>query len=174
MFKKIINIWRKEISNDEIIKIEDEFLEHVIDYLKINSLKINDSNISMLQRDLIIKEMDLTVKILNNLYKFRRNKAFLEIIDKEEVNLNVVTILEKEFYLEILSKLRVEFINFEEQARIGAREKELTIVRFVNNIPQFLGIDLKTYGPYEADDIATIPRRNAVVLSQRDICIILE
>lgn len=174
MLKKIINIWKKEIINDEITKIENELLEQVIDYLKVNSLKINNSNTNVLQRELTIKEMDLIVKILNNLYKIRCDKVFLEIMDKGKINVNAVTMLEKESYLEIINKLKTEFINLEEQIKISIKEKGLTIVRFISNISQFLGIDLKPYGPYEAEDVATIPIRNAVVLSQKGICIMLE
>jgi hypothetical protein len=116
----------------------------------------------------------LAVKILNNFYRFRRDKAFLEIIDEEKLNVDAVSVFEKEFYLEILDKLKAEFINLEEQVKIDVGDKELTTVRFLDSIPQFLGIDLKTYGPYKVEDVAAIPRRNATILSQKGICIILK
>lgn len=174
MFKKVISIWKREVINDGITKIESEFLEQVIDYLKINSLKISNSNTNVLQRELTIREMNLIVKILNNLHKIRCNKVFLEIMDKGEINTNAVTVFEKESYMEILNRLKTEFINLEEQIKISIKEKGLTIVRFLSSISQFLGIDLKPYGPYEAEDVATIPIRNAVILSQKGVCIMLE
>ncbi len=174
MLKKIIDIWKREISNDEISKIDDELLERIIDYLKTSSLKINAPNTTILQHKLIIEEMNLVIKILNNFYKFRKSKAFLEIIDKEALNINAISMLEREFYLKVLDKLKTESIDLEEQVKTSIEDKELAIVRFLSSITQFLGVDLKTYGPYEIEDIAAIPRRNAIVLSQRGICIILK
>ncbi|MEM1545002.1 MAG: hypothetical protein QXY40_04910 [Candidatus Methanomethylicia archaeon] len=174
MLKKIIDTWKREISSDEIIRIENELLEHIIDYFKTSSLKINDPNTTALQHKLTTEEINLAIKILNNFYKFRRSKVFLEIIDEETLNVNAISMPEKEFYLEILDKLKTEFINLEEQVKISIGDKELTTVRFISSIPQFLGIDLRTYGPYEVEDVAAIPRRNAIILSQKGICIILK
>ena len=38
------------------------------------------------------------------------------------------------------------------------------LVRFLQSVPQFLGEDLNTYGPYEAEDIANLPMRVSEVL----------
>jgi len=174
MFKKMIITWKREISNDEISKIENGLLEHIIDYLKTSSLKVNNLNTTELQRNLIIEEINLTIKILNNFYRFRRGKFFLGIIDEEKLNINAISTLEREFYLEVLDKLKAEFINLEEQVKINVGDKELTTVRFLGSISQFLGIDLKTYGPYEVEDVAAIPKRNATILSQKGICTIIK
>lgn len=37
-------------------------------------------------------------------------------------------------------------------------------VRFLQEIPEFVGIDLKDYGPFKPNDTAEIPLENAILL----------
>lgn len=47
-------------------------------------------------------------------------------------------------------------------------ESELVRVEAVEAIPAFLGIDLKSYGPYSRGETAAVPRENAAVLFQHN------
>ncbi|UCD97030.1 MAG: hypothetical protein JSV35_02975, partial [Candidatus Bathyarchaeota archaeon] len=44
-----------------------------------------------------------------------------------------------------------------------------TMVRFTKGTPEFVGVDLKPYGPFEPEDVATLPRESAKILMQQDI-----
>jgi DNA replication initiation complex subunit (GINS family) len=39
-----------------------------------------------------------------------------------------------------------------------------TLIRFINKAPPLVGLDLKSYGPFEENDIANIPFQNAIIL----------
>ena len=45
---------------------------------------------------------------------------------------------------------------------------KLVAVRFLQNIDEFVGADLEKYGPFRAEDIATIPYENAQALTGKD------
>ena len=38
------------------------------------------------------------------------------------------------------------------------------VIRFLKNTPPLVGIDLKNYGPFNADDLANMPYKNAIIL----------
>jgi DNA replication initiation complex subunit (GINS family) len=38
------------------------------------------------------------------------------------------------------------------------------VIRFLKNTPPLVGIDLKNYGPFDADDLANMPYKNAIIL----------
>ena len=38
---------------------------------------------------------------------------------------------------------------------------KLTILRFLQPVLAFIGVDMKTYGPFQKEDVATVPARNA-------------
>ena len=40
-------------------------------------------------------------------------------------------------------------------------------VACLQNLPQFVGIDMGYYGPYQPGDIATVPEENAKVLAEK-------
>lgn len=49
-------------------------------------------------------------------------------------------------------------------AYVGGDSKDTLLVRFVHPVPKFLGKDLEIYGPFEAEDIANLPRQIADIL----------
>jgi len=44
----------------------------------------------------------------------------------------------------------------------------LLLVRFVADHPQLVGVDLKTYGPFRADDLAMLPAENARLMIRKN------
>lgn len=56
-----------------------------------------------------------------------------------------------------------------ETAKIQPPQNDrLIVVRFLQDIPAFVGIDGETYGPFQADDVATIPEIQAKGLFRKD------
>jgi DNA replication initiation complex subunit (GINS family) len=47
-------------------------------------------------------------------------------------------------------------------------EPQYLFVRFKTDLPQIIGVDSKTYGPFKKEDVATLPRENALPLIKRD------
>jgi DNA replication initiation complex subunit (GINS family) len=47
-------------------------------------------------------------------------------------------------------------------------ENQITSVRFVRPVPKFLGPDMETYGPFEEQDMASLPARIAHVLITKE------
>ena len=44
------------------------------------------------------------------------------------------------------------------------KEKENRLIRFIENVPKFIGDDLSIYGPFKQEDIASLPKRIAEIL----------
>jgi DNA replication initiation complex subunit (GINS family) len=53
--------------------------------------------------------------------------------------------------------------------KIEEKDTELVLVRFLQSLPAIMGIDMKAYGPFQPEDLATIPRQNAENLIKRGI-----
>ena len=43
------------------------------------------------------------------------------------------------------------------------------VIRFLSEVDEIVGADLEKYGPYKAEDIATIPYENAQALIAKNI-----
>jgi DNA replication initiation complex subunit (GINS family) len=41
---------------------------------------------------------------------------------------------------------------------------QLSVVRFLDNVPEIVGVDLRIYGPYKKEDVGSLPNENARAL----------
>ena len=48
-----------------------------------------------------------------------------------------------------------------------AQEKETKRIKFTHYVPKFLGREMEVYGPFEPEDIATIPTELANILIEK-------
>ncbi|MGQ9640308.1 MAG: DNA replication complex subunit Gins51, partial [Candidatus Bathyarchaeia archaeon] len=48
------------------------------------------------------------------------------------------------------------------------------LVRFTTHIPAIIGVDMKTYGPFEPEDVAILPRENAEALIRQGAAMKIE
>ena len=46
-------------------------------------------------------------------------------------------------------------------------QKKTKIVRFLNSVPKFMGKDLQVYGPFDEEDVATLPEDVADLLIKK-------
>jgi DNA replication factor GINS len=51
----------------------------------------------------------------------------------------------------------------------GVKGELTTLVVFKEDVPQFLGADEKTYGPFKKGDIAKLPEENVKILLERNV-----
>jgi DNA replication factor GINS len=53
-------------------------------------------------------------------------------------------------------------------------EQTLKVVRFTQPLPAIMGVDMKTYGPFKAEDVASLPAPNADNLIRKGIAKLVE
>ena len=59
--------------------------------------------------------------------------------------------------------------------RIEVKETPKTmILRFTQEIPAIIGADMKTYGPFKPEDIASLPVENARILIKQGVAVAVE
>ena len=54
--------------------------------------------------------------------------------------------------------------------RIDAKQK-MMVLRFVQETPALVGADMKMYGPFHPEDIATLPPENAQILVKQGVAV---
>jgi len=48
------------------------------------------------------------------------------------------------------------------------------LVRILQDVPSFVGVDMKIYGPYKAEDVVLLPEQNVEALIKRGVATIIE
>ena len=60
----------------------------------------------------------------------------------------------------ILDRQTQTFIEFAHQTE----SQRSTTVKFIKHVNELIGLDMRRYGPFEADDVASIPAASADIL----------
>ncbi len=121
-----------------------------------------------LQGRLTLKEKEVVTRLLRELKEARLQK--LVSITKRQGDMDAAGLTDEEKTLVkgIEDSMKAFGQGRNEPARTGdvAPEEpiELSVVRFLQDIPEIVGTDLKIYGPYKKEDVGSLPNQNARAL----------
>ena len=177
-YEYLYDLLRREKTQPEIQKLESAFLADLREYLtaRINHIKEQSSKPSVFSTQESIateKQLENIKRIIRELYERRETKILTLALSSSRTSAKYDTnvLLEEERKLfvsvkELLDKSRAatfESLSKEEEpkeinAGLGRQ------VKFLNPTPQFLGTDLKQYGPFEQEHITSLPEDIAQLL----------
>lgn len=169
MYERIYNTWEKEQKQKNIQRLEDNFYIEAKKFLEDILIDENESE-PVLSR-LIKKEYHNFSFILNDLINIRLDKILRNIRVGKELNKENLTreekILYERFKNELLPLLSEKILPLEIK-EIEEKEEPFILIRFLIQLPTIVGSDMKIYGPFQVEDIATIPKENAKALILRN------
>ena len=173
-----------ELENEIELKVDllDAYKKHIAflfeDLLKLREVKVMNSA-------LILKELDvnnlteaeklLYQNLVATIKGYKKIKAFTtatteessvskSIIEPTKQSIESVKMIEAEqdAVEETIAPTEIEQ-KLDKSAEKGI-DYHYTLIRFINKAPPLVGLDLKSYGPFEENDIANIPFQNAIIL----------
>jgi len=160
----------REAENDSVQEIDPKLYNNIAEFL--GNLKNQDyDGVDSKIKDSLVK---IITEITSLLLKIRIEKA------KNSIELDYSNLLDEErFILDSEDELRLRKDTIL-SATLSGRLKLLetvarnhrsrsVVVRFLKPIDQIVGTDLHTYGPFEAEDVATLPFENAGALIGKKI-----
>lgn len=180
MYDELYEAWKKEKENVEIQRLPKNFYAKIADYVK----KIREERRMLDKKTTKAKLLNREFKSVNNmaeeLIRLRYDKALKKSLARETVLREVLTEEEEKLYGEILplAEAYQAFLKGVLQGRLSRIESEekpkKMLLRFVQEIPAIVGSDMKTYGPFEPEDIATLPSENARILIKQGVAVEVE
>jgi len=186
-YETLFELLRRERQRQELQELSPEFFKNVLSYLnekqKILDSQKNKDSIFSRETEKTIKQLQNTKKIIRDLYERREHKIIELALSnsrlKEKVEANMLS-EEKQLYtniLEILNQYRKSILfsllsnKLPEITEIPKKKESpkeaIKLIRFTKAVPKFLAPDLKTYGPFEEEDILNIDSQVAKVLIQK-------
>jgi DNA replication factor GINS len=123
---------------------------------------------------LIVSEARNARRILTEIARLRSDKLTRKAASGEKPPSNSLTVEEERLFDDVcaLGENYQVFIRGIIEGRSSQatpeREHKFLAVRFLQDLPAIVGTDMKTYGPFKAEDIATLPLKNAKLLTQRN------
>ncbi len=193
-FETLYDILMREKQREELVPLDPQFFQNVITYLKdkisIWERISKESDVfSLGERDAVEAEIKNTRKVLKDIYERREKKIIGLAINKSRIGHG----LEAEHLLDVEKKFFDAMVGVFDSYRQGIlvnvlnmnspsveekkmvveiagemkepeRQKETMMIRFIHAVPKFVGSDLAIYGPFDEDDVATVPKDVAQIL----------
>lgn len=140
------------------------------DFLKIREIKIINSALALkeINLDNVIEAERLLYKNLVSAIKGYKKVKAISLYAKDQVAPDKLTEPEVEMKSDVeevsLSKEQETSKILDSIKRIDQEKIKYTLVRFLKSTPPLVGVDLINYGPFEKEDIANLPQKNAKIL----------
>ncbi|MFX0008131.1 MAG: hypothetical protein ACFFA7_01795 [Promethearchaeota archaeon] len=169
-----INNYHEEIKDDlkdQLIKSYKENMNYLFkDFLKIRELKIINFALALKEINLdsvIEAEKLLYENLVSSIKGYKKVKA-ISLYEEDEIktlNLNEVREKIKAAFEETpISKDEIPTKILDSKKERSEEEIDYILVRFLKDTPPLVGIDLVNYGPFQVEDIAHLPQKNAKIL----------
>ena len=181
-FDTIREAYRRERASEKLQPLEKDFYEKALEYLSRKRGELESArsrggrfgNKLVKQHELELENAEMTLRLLCDL---RENKILKLAIAQSNIRQKIELELppeEGELLSEVMkliknkrTKLFGEEVPAIEEKSAEPDESGLIEVRFVQQTPKFLGLDLKTYGPYNVGDTAKLPKELSDLLISR-------
>jgi len=166
-FETLFEMLRRERSREELQELSATFYADVSAYFQSKQALADDKKAQV--------QLENAKKLLRELYEKRERKILQMALSKSRTGSDItdperLLSEEKELFDEIRAicdKSRSKVLKKALKAEIVVEKKEKpvnTMVRFVSPVPKFVGKQLEAYGPFDAEDVVSLPTEIAEVL----------
>jgi DNA replication factor GINS len=172
MYNELFEIWRNELKSDELTELPTDFAQKVADYLKRISGEHKMLDKKNVKASLLEKEKQNVKRILKELM-IVRFKKLAKKAGKGEKKLHGLLSFEEEALFKLASSLE-SYEGYVREMLHGRNVKaksagKFIALRFLKEVPEIVGLDMKVYGPFKAEDIAVLPVENAKILVKQGL-----
>ena len=185
MYSELYAAWQRETETRELVPLPPDFHARVSDYLR----RINDEakllDKKTLKARLLEHELRNVERFITELTRVRYKKIVKTIRKHDKIPSEVLTVEEAKIFTGFLnftqayrafakSLLQGQAVKTEAETETQEQPHRLVALRFIKAIPAIMGSDMKTYGPFVAEDVASMPVENARILVKQGLAAMVE
>lgn len=155
-----------ELKSESLLPLPNDFYSGLAVYSQKLKRSANSGS-SDISVHLISTQSRMIESMVRTLLKLRTRKAvqqgaLLQLLPEERYVCSAEQRFQRRFMtlVEAVSSGQPSFVEF---AHLSESQRSVT-VRFVKHVNELVGLDMKHYGPFEADDVASIPAESADIL----------
>lgn len=162
-FELIRRIQREEQRVPKLTKLPEDF------YISLSAYLEQKRNLKEDRRTAL--EMKNIELLLEDIFNRRERKIlnFAIIAARTGIPPENISMDEREFFDRIVAEIKGRR-NDSLRKMLGDKKEELAnLIVFKEDVPEFVALDEKTYGPFKKGDIAKLPEENMKMLVERGI-----
>ena len=178
MYNEVYELWKKEKENeDDLQRLPNDFYAKITAYFK--KMKIDNRMLDKktTKAQLLETEIRYFKVMVKELLRLRYTKLQQKAFCREPVSRDILSEEEKKLFESALP-LAEAYCDFSKDILRGhlgvpknVASQGTCVLRFVKEIPALVGADMKTYGPFMPEDLATLPSENARILLKQGLAV---
>ena len=175
LYNELYEAWKREAESAELEKLQPDFYSRAADYVKRLKEGGRMLDKKTVKAKLLNIEMRNVKRMIRELIQTRYEKLVSKTTKGETLLSDVLTAEEEKLYGGV-SPFTEAYQGFIRSILHGNLPKEgagtkhkRAVLRFLKDVPAIIGSDMKTYGPFQAEDVAALPVENAKILVKRGV-----
>jgi len=175
MYNELYKAWKNEIESSELQALPFDFYSKIGGYLRQLREEERMLDKKTVKARLLKSETRNVKRMLRELIKKRYEKLILKAAKDDKVPSDVLTAEEAEVFASCLPILKA-YRNFVNNLLAGQvlkinvkQERTRVALRFLKEVPEIIGTDMKTYGPFKVEDVASVALENAKILVKQGL-----
>jgi len=175
----LYRIWKTEKNEKTLQRLPTSFYSEVSKILCDSKAAVNARGQDRTHAAVSKKEFMILQRLGKEIAETRMRKIVEAVMSRQDRLTETLPKEEAEFakqvaihvgdYYRLIDELAERSVITEEKDLTEPFEVRLEVVRFLSDFPAIIGVDLKTYGPFKAEDVATLPAENASVLINQGV-----
>ncbi len=194
MYNQLYAAWQREIDDPSLGALPPDFFIKIGEYLR--RIKDEDKVLDKksVKMNLLLHESANVERMLKELLETRYRKLIKTVTKSQKAPVELLTVEEAQMvekfadfaktyhkFADDLMQGQITKIAEPDKAPIKVFAKteaspvpKRSTIRFLKNIPSIMGADMKSYGPFVAEDVASLPPQNAQILVKQGLAVLVE
>lgn len=197
MYDELYAAWRREVDEAQLGRLPPDFYARIADYLK----RINEENLlpdkKSVKVSLLSREANNVTVMLEELLLARYRKLLDAVSQNQTLPSELLTVEEAKMcesfltfanayqkFTKDLLQGQISQIPLQTPPHTSPQTTTQTVakgeaevdhkrvaLRFTKSIPAIIGADMKSYGPFMVEDVASLPVENAKILVKQGLAV---
>lgn len=175
MYRSLYETWEREIENSELQSLPLDFYGMVADYMRRLREEGRMLDKKTVKASLLKRELLNVRRMVNEIIMARYRKVVKILATGGKIPSDALTAEEKKIYSGVApfadavqSFAKNVLRGFLPKTDVEVKHKR-AVLRFLADVPAVIGSDMKPYGPFKAEDVASVPVENANVLVKQGL-----
>jgi DNA replication factor GINS len=178
VYNELFVAWRFEIENDALGTLPSDFYVRIADYVRRIKEERRMLDKKALKTGILDREMKHAQRMIEDLVWTRYRKAVTLLTESKKLPSEVLTVEETALWERFLPFIEGynNFIKTLLQGHVSkvtpfehSKPHRRIALRFLKTIPSVVGVDMKIYGPFLAEDVGSLPVENAQLLINKGL-----
>jgi DNA replication initiation complex subunit (GINS family) len=180
VYAELYVAWQQEIESGELGRLPADFYVKVADYVRRIKEETRMLDKKSVKAVLLGRELQNVKRMLRELVWARYKKLVKVVGEGQKMPSDLLTVEEVEIcagyvsFAETYQKFAQNLLLGQVLKATVAKVHKRVALRFVKAIPAVIGADMKAYGPFMVEDVASLPVENAKVLVKQGLAVAVE